>query len=131
MNLRTPVRILIAASFLVSGLVESLSATGLSVEFSSGGLLGNPAHILAVSGPLQVLGAVLIASGRKTRWAFIVLGCYIFLVSVFGNVPLIFKPEGVNAIAGLAANVAILGGILYWLHGERSTGAAKPVKEIE
>jgi Na+-transporting NADH:ubiquinone oxidoreductase subunit NqrB len=126
MNLRTWVRALIAVSFAVLGLAETLSATGLVVELSPDGRWGSGVHTLAVSGPLQMLGAALLASGRKTRWALSILGCYIFLVGVFGNLPLILNPDvGWNAIAGLLINVAVLGGILYWFHNERIPSARR------
>lgn len=129
MNLRTWARVLIVVSLSISGLVETLSATGLIVELSPDGRWGPGVHTLAVSGPLQMVGAALIASGRKTRWALSILGCYVFLVSVFGNLPLIFNPDvGGSAIAGLLSNLAVIGGILYWHHSERMPGAhrAKP-----
>jgi uncharacterized membrane protein YphA (DoxX/SURF4 family) len=121
MNLRTWARVLVAVALSISGLVETLSATGLVVELSPDGRWGSGVHTLAVSGPLQLAGAALIASGRKTRWALIILGCYVFLVSVLGNLPLIFNPDvGGSAIAGLVSNLAVIGGILYWLHSERT-----------
>ena len=124
MNLRTWARVLIAVSFSISGLVETLSATGLVVELSPDRSWGPGVHTLAVSGPLQLVGAVLLASGRKTRWALSILGCYVLLVSVFGNLPLIFHPDvGGSAITGLLSNLAVLGGILYWLHSERIPSA--------
>ena len=129
MNLRTWARVLIAVPFCVSGLVETLGATGLVVELSPDRSWGPGVHTLAVSGPLQLIGAVLLASGRKTRWALSILGCYVFLVIVLGNLPLIFNPDvGGSAITGLLSNLAILGGILYWLHSERtpSVQRAKP-----
>lgn len=123
MNLRTWARDFIAVSFLISGLVETLGATGLVVELSPDGRWGSGIHTFAVSGPMQIAGAVLLASGRKTRWALIILGGYVFLVSVFGNLPLIFNPNvGGSATAGLLSNLAVLGGILYWLHSERLAG---------
>ena len=113
MNLRTWARALIAVSFSISGLVETLSATGLVVELSPDGLWGPGVHTLAISGPLQVAGAVLLASDRKTRWALSILGCYVFLASVFGNLPLILNPDvGKSAIAGLLGNLVLMGGIL-------------------
>ena len=124
MNLRTWVRVLIAVSFAISGLAETLSSTGLVVELSSDGRWGSGVHTLAVSGPLQMVGAALLASGRKTRWVLGILGCYVFLVSVFGNLPLILNPGvGWSAIAGLAINLAVMGGILYWFHNEPTLGA--------
>jgi hypothetical protein len=121
MNLRTWVRVLIAVSFAISGLAETLSSTGLVVELSSDGRWGSGVHTLAVSGPLQMVGAALLASGRQTRWVLGILGCYVFLVSVFGNLPLILNPGvGWSAIAGLAINLAVMGGILYWFHNERT-----------
>ncbi len=123
MNLRTWARVLIAVSFSISGLVETLSATGLVVELSPDGRWGPGVHTLAVSGPLQMVGAALLASGHKTRRVVCILGCYVFLASVFGNLPLILIPNvGGSAIAGLLINLAVMGGILYWLH---SRGAAE------
>jgi len=126
MNLRTWARVFIVASFSISGLVETLSATGLVVELSPDGGWGPGVHTLAFSGPLQMVGAVLLAFGRKTRWVVSTLGCYVFLVSVFGNLPLIFDPNvGGSAAAGLLINLAILSGVLYGLHSERISGAHK------
>jgi uncharacterized membrane protein YphA (DoxX/SURF4 family) len=85
MNLRTWARVLIVVSFSISGLVETLSATGLVVELSPDGRWGRGVHTLAVSGPLQMVGAALIASGRKTRWALSILGCYVFLIVPSGG----------------------------------------------
>jgi len=126
MNLRTWARVFIAVSFSISGLVETLSATGLVVELSPDGRWGPGVHTLAFSGPLQMVGAVLLAFGHKTPWVASTLGCYVFLVSVFGNLPLIFDPNvGGSAAAGLLINLAILSGVLYWLRSERISGAHK------
>jgi hypothetical protein len=133
MNLRTWALVLIAVSCLISGLAETLSATGLVVELSPDGRWGPGVHTLAVSGPLQMLGAALLASGRKRRWTLSILGCYVFLAGVFGNLPLIFNPDvGGSAIAGLLGNLAVMGGILYWLYGERIPSAqrARPALPI-
>lgn len=120
MNSRTWALVIIGVSVSISGLVETLSATGLVVELSPDGRWGAGIHTLAVSGPLQILGAALLASGRKRRWALSILGSYAFLAGVLGNLPLIFSPDvGGSAIAGLLGNLAVMGGILYWLHGER------------
>jgi hypothetical protein len=90
------------------------------IELSPDGRWDSGIHTLAVSGPLQLVGAAVLASGRKTRWALIILGCYVFLAGVFGNLPLIFNPEvGGSALTGLLSNLAIIGGILYWLYSER------------
>ncbi|RPI14438.1 MAG: hypothetical protein EHM65_04630 [Acidobacteriales bacterium] len=129
MNRGTWVRVLIAIACSISGLVETLSATGLVVELSADGRWGPGVQTLAVSGPLQILGAALLLSGRKTRWALSILGCYVLLVSVFGNLPLVFNPDmSRNAIAGLLSNLAVMGGIWYWLHSQRMPGtqAARP-----
>ncbi len=120
MNVRTCARVLIAVLFSISGLVETLSATGLVVELSPDGGWGPGVHTLSVSGPLQMVGAALLASGRMARWILSILGCYVFLVGVFGNLPLILNPDvGGSAIAGLLSNLATMGGIFYWL---RSAG---------
>ena len=129
MNLRTWARVLIAGLVSISGLVETLSATGLVVQLSPDGRWGPGVHTLAVSGPLQMVGAALIAFGRKTRWTLSMLGCYVFLVSVLGNLPLAFDPDvGRSAMVGLLSNLAIMGGIWYWLHSDRmpSPHGAKP-----
>jgi len=126
MNPRTWARVLVAALFSVSGLVDTLGAAGLVVELSPDGRWGPGVHTLAVSGPLQMVGAALIASGRKTRWALGILGCYVLLVSVFGNLPLVFNPDvGGSAVAGLLGNIAAMGGILFWLHSERVPNALR------
>jgi uncharacterized membrane protein YphA (DoxX/SURF4 family) len=133
MNLRTWARVLIAASFSISGLVETLSATGLVLELSPDGRWGPGVHTLAVSGPLQIVGAALLAFGHKTRRVVSILGCYVLLASVLGNLPLIFNPDvGGSAIAGLLINGTVLGGVLYWLHGERipSARVAKPALPV-
>jgi hypothetical protein len=120
MTLRTWARILIAVSFSISGLVETLGATGLVVELSPDGRWGSGIHTLAVSGPLQLVGAAVLASGRKTRWALIILGGYVFLAGVFGNLPLIFNSAvGGNALAGLVGNLALFGGVVYWFYSGR------------
>lgn len=124
MSLRTWVRVLIVVSFCVSGLAETLSATGLVVELSPDGRWGAGVHTLAVGGPLQMAGAVLLVLGRKTRWTLSILGAYACLGCVFGNLPLLFNPDlGGSAIAGLLGNLAVLGGILYWLCSERRPSA--------
>ncbi len=123
MNLRSWARTLIAISFFLSGLAETLSATGLVIEVSPDARWGPGVHTLAIGGPLQMAAATLLASGRKTRWALSILLCYVSLGNVFGNLPQIFKPGvGGSAIAGLLGNMAVIGGLLYWLHGERTPG---------
>lgn len=123
MNLRTWARALIAVSFLISGLVETLSATGLVVELSPDGGWGPGVHTVAVSGPLQMVGAALIAFSRKARWVAGILGCYFFLASIFGNLPLVFDPQvGGSAIAGLLINLVVIGVALSWLRSEPIPG---------
>ncbi|HXI42576.1 MAG TPA: hypothetical protein VNH83_21515 [Bryobacteraceae bacterium] len=123
MNLRTWARILVASSFFLSGLAETLSATGLVMEISPDAHWGSGLHSMAIGGPLQMAGAALLLSGRKTRWALGILVCYVALGSLFGNLPQVFNPNvGASAIAGLLSNLAIIGGLLYWLHGERAPG---------
>jgi uncharacterized membrane protein len=129
MDLPAGARILLAASFAVFGLVETLNATGLSVLLSPDGRWASGVHTLAVSGPLQMVGAAFLAAGRKTRWTLRILGCYLVLVGVFGNVPLVFDPAlRASAIAGLLANLVLLSGIVFYLRQERSldTRAARP-----
>ena len=129
MDLRTGVRALIAISILISGLVETLGATGLVVELSPAHRWGAGVHTLAVSGPLLLVGAALLASGRKTRWVLSILGCYILLSSVLGDVPLVFNRDvGGSAITELLINLAVMGGIVYWLWTDRKLTAhgAKP-----
>jgi hypothetical protein len=124
MSLQACVRVFIALSFLISGLVETLGATGLVVELSPAHRWGPGVHTLAVSGPLLLVGAAVLASGRKTRWVLSILGCYVFLVSVLGDLPLIFHPEaGASAIVELLINVVVMGGILYWLYSARKLSA--------
>ena len=123
MNSRTCARILIAVLFAGSGLVEMLGATGLIVELSPDGRWASGMHSLAIGGPLQLVGAAMLASGHKTRWAMGILGCYAFLVCVFGNLPLISNSDvGWNALLGLLNNLAVMGGIIYWFHSERKPG---------
>lgn len=124
MSLRTWVRVLIAVLVSISGLAETLSATGLVVELSPDGRWGPGVHTLAVSGPLQMVGAVLLVFGRKTRWTLSILGAYVCLASVLGNLPLIFNPDvGGSAAVGLLSSMAVVGGILYWFRSERIPGA--------
>lgn len=66
-DLRLWARFLIASSFLFSGLAETLSATGVVLELSPGAQFSLGFHTLAIGGPLQMAGATLLASGRKTR----------------------------------------------------------------
>jgi len=119
MNLRAWARVIIVVLVADSGLIETLSAMGLVVELSPDSRWGFGVHTWALSGPLQMLGAALLTSGRKTRRVLGVLGCYVFLAGVFGNLPLIFNPEvGGSTIVGLLSNLAVTGGIFYWLHSE-------------
>lgn len=120
MQLRTCTRLVIAVFFVFSGFVETVGGTGLVLEFSPDGRWGSGSHSLGVGGPLQLVGAAVLVSGRRTCWALTILGCYILLVSVFGDLPLLFNPEvGGSALASLLANVAVTGGILYWFQSER------------
>jgi hypothetical protein len=78
---------------------------------------------------VQLVGAALLVSGRKTRWALSILGGYVCLVGVFGNLPRIFNPDaGGNAIVGLLVDLAVMAGIWYWFRTERMPGVrgAKP-----
>jgi len=133
MDLRTGVRALIAISILISGLVETLGATGLVMELSPAHRWGAGVHTLAVSGPLLLVGAALLASGRKTRWVLSMVGCYVLLVSVLGDVPLIFNPDvGGSAVTELLINLVVMGGIVYWLYSDRKLSArgAKPAPPV-
>ena len=123
MNLRTGARVLIAIWFLLSGLVDTLSATGLVLELSPDGRWGPHVHTLAVSGPLQIAGAALLLSGRRTRWVVGILGCYISLASILGNLPQLIHPDvRGSAVTGLISNMVVIGLILYWLRVEGTTG---------
>ena len=115
MNLRTWTRYLLAVSFTVSGLIETLGATGVVFELSPDGLWGSGTHTLAVGGPLQLVGAAVLLSGRQTRLTLRLLGCYLVLASLFGNLPHVINSNlDVSALAGLLANLAVLSGIFFW-----------------
>lgn len=121
LNLRTVARSLIGASFFFAGLAETLSATGLVVELAPGMFWGMEPHTLPLGGPVQIAGAALLFSRRKTVWALGVLVAYLILGTIFSNLPLILRPEvGDAALAGLVSNMAVVGGMLYWLQAERS-----------
>lgn len=126
MNRRMWVQVLVAAAFSISGLAETLSATGLVVELSPDRRWGPGVHTLAVSGPLQMIGAVLLVCGRKPRWTLTILGGYVCLAGVFGNLPRIVNPDvGGSAMVGLLMNVAVVGGVLYWFLSGRIPGAGR------
>lgn len=118
-DLRLWARFLIASSFLFSGLAETLSATGVVLELSPDAQLSLGFHTLAIGGPLQMAGAALLASGRKTRWALGILIAYVFLGSVFAILPRIIHPDASSSgLAAMITNMAVIGGLLYWLDSE-------------
>jgi len=88
---RTLARILVAIFILSLGTGGDAQRTGLLVEISPDARWGPGAHSLAIGGPLQMAGAALLLSGRKTPWALGILVCYVALGSVFGNLPQVFK----------------------------------------
>ncbi len=118
-NLRPLGRVLIAIAFFLLGLAETLNATGLVIETSPDAQGGAGSRTLVLGGPLQMAAAVLLASGRKTRWALGILLCYAFLASVFANLPQILNSDVAgNATVGLIVNIAAIGILLQWLHVE-------------
>jgi hypothetical protein len=120
MNQQTWARAFIVVSLFISGLVETLGASGLVVQLSPDGRWESGVHTLAVGGPLQIVGAAVLAFGRNTRWALIILSCYIFLVGAFGNLPMISDSNvGGSALGGLLGNLAVMGGIFYWFQSAR------------
>ncbi len=131
MNLRTWTRYLLAVSFTVSGLIETLGATGVVFELSPDGLWGSGTHTLAVGGPLQLVGAAVLLSGRQTRLTLRLLGCYLVLASLFGNLPHVINSNlDVSALAGLLANLAVLSGIFFCLCGRRTPGTVRELPFI-
>lgn len=116
-NLRALGRVLIAIAFFLLGLAETLNATGLVIETSP--VAHGGSRTLVLGGPLQMAAAVLLASGRKTRWALGILLCYAFLASVFANLPQILNSDVAgNATVGLIVNIAAICGLLQWLYVE-------------
>ena len=119
MDLKQCARFLIASSFLVSGLAETLSATGLVIELLPGAQASLGMQSLAVGGPLQIVGGAWLASGRKTRRVLALLVGYLVLVSLFGNLPGIIHPDpSGKALAGMITNMAVIGGLLHWMQSE-------------
>jgi hypothetical protein len=120
-GLRAWLRVLSAVAFLVAGLAETLGATGLVILVSPDTRWGPGTHTLALGGMLQMAAAALLASGRKTRWALGILLGYVSLGSIFGNLPQVLDSKvGGSALAALVVNLAVIGGLLYWLHLERT-----------
>lgn len=121
MNLRTWARLLVALSFFLSGLAETLSATGFVVEVSRKATWDSDAHTLALGGVVQMTAAAMLVVGRKTHWALAVLIAYLALGSIFGILPRFFTPDAAGSpIASLLSNMAIIGGLLHWFHLERA-----------
>ncbi|MGJ5820456.1 hypothetical protein [Paludibaculum fermentans] len=120
MTLRAFARILIAMSFFLSGLAETLSATGFVIEVSPRANWDTDIHTLALGGVVQMSAAAMIVFGHKTHWALAALIAYLALGSIFGILPRFFTPDaGGSPIASLLSNMAIIGGLLHWFHLER------------
>ncbi|QOY87067.1 hypothetical protein [Paludibaculum fermentans] len=121
MSLRAWARILIAASFFISGLAETLSATGFVIEVSPKANWDSDAHTLALGGVVQMTAAAMLVLGRKTHWALAALIAYLTLGSIFCILPRFFTPDAAGSpIASLLSNMAVIGGLLHWLHLERA-----------
>lgn len=123
MKLPTWARLLSAVFFLLSGLAETLGATGLVIQVAPAAIWGPATHTIAVGGLMQITSAALLALGRKTRWALMSLLVYVTLGSIFGNLPRVLSSsvDG-SAIAGLAVNLVSMAGLLCWLRFERTPG---------
>ncbi len=121
MGLRSWARILVAVSFFISGLAETLSATGFVLEVSPKANWDSDAHTLALGGVVQMTAAAMLVLGRKTHWALAALIAYLALGSVFGILPRFFTPDAAGSpITSLLSNMAVIGGLLHWLHLERT-----------
>jgi len=61
---------------------------------------------------------------RKTPWALGILVCYVALGSVFwqpaqSSIPMLAPVR----LPALLSNLAVIGGLLYWLHAERAASS--------
>lgn len=109
-------QILISIAFFLMGLAETLSSTGLVIQISPDARWGPGVRTLALGGLLQMAASILLASGRKTRWALCVLLCYAGLgIIVLDLPPSITHDAGITSMAAIVCKLAAIGGLAYCL----------------
>ena len=109
-------RALLAGIFLVSGFGKLTDVQETAADIAE---LGLPLPVLAAlaAGALELVCGLLLMLGRKTGWAAAAL--LLFMVPV----TLLFEPpfRGPGAIYDFLKNLAIMGGLLLAVLGERDT----------
>ena len=105
-------RILVALYFLVPGLMKFV-AFPMHVGLMSAHGIPNPAPLLAVAGVAQVMGALLLMTGRFVRFNALGFVAYILVINVllhdFWNFT---GAEGAHEMQNFIKNLGILAGLL-------------------
>ena len=107
-------RVLIAGIFLVSGAGKLTDVQETAADIAA---LGLPLPVLAAlaAGALELVCGVLLVLGRKTGWAAAALLLFMVPVTLLFEHPF----RGPGAIYDFLKNLAIMGGLLLAVLGER------------
>lgn len=105
-------RVLLALYFLLPGLLK-FTAAPMNISLMSAHGIPNPAPLLVVAGVAQVLGALLLLTGRFVRFTALGFVAYILAINVllhdFWNFSGV---EGGHELQNFIKNLGILAGLL-------------------
>ena len=107
-------RLMLAAIFVVSGFGKLTDVHETAADIAA---LGLPLPVLAAlaAGVLEVVGGVLLVLGRRTGWAAAALLLFMVPVTLLFEHPF----RGPGAVYDFLKNLAIMGGLLLAVLGER------------
>lgn len=114
-------RMMLSAIFLVAGFnhLMNVKATVAKLDQASfkgmAYFFGNPEYLIIISGIVMLVAGIGLLSGFKTQWAALILALVLIPITITVQL------GQLNSLGPLFKNIAILGGLLFFILNDFKT----------
>lgn len=114
-------RMMLSGIFLVAGFNHLMNVKGTLAKLDQASFkdmayfIGNPEYLIIISGIVMLMAGIGLFSGFKTRWVALILAMVLIPITITVQV------GQLNSLGPLFKNIAILGGLLFFILNDFKT----------